>query len=166
MLGEKLGTKIVGLLQCGGHPSSWVHWRSRRGDVSKWKSYLQTGNSDTVILKPAGQPPAAPPLFAQAEAPSGPEPASSRPEQRGAGQAPRARHLAARGAPGGRLIPLQPGSLHFQGRESNNERIGAAARVPFSLVPSPACPTPLWPGIAAPGPATPLPCALPGRGAE
>lgn len=83
-------------------------------------------------LETSGATPRGPSFVCPGGGSLGPERLSSRPGQRGASQAPRARHLTARGAPGGRLIPLQLGSLHFQGPESNNKPIGAAAPAPLS----------------------------------
>lgn len=149
MLGEKLGTKILGLLRCRRHASYWVHWSSRRADTSKRKSYLQTGNSGTVIFKPAGQPPR-PLLCLPRQWPVGPEPASGRPGRRGASRAPRARPPAARDAPGGLLIAAPAGSLHFQGPGSNNKAIGAPARAPLPRG-APRLPNTPRPGVPAPG---------------
>lgn len=81
-------------------------------------------------LNQRDKPPAAPPLSAQAQARSSPGASSTTPSaaaQQGANRAPRARQLAARGAPGGQSMQLQTGSLHFQGRGSNNKPSGAAS---------------------------------------
>lgn len=58
-------------------------------------------------------------------------PPRARPRSEGRTGRLRARHLAARGAPGGQRIQLPARSLHFQGRGSNNKPSGAAAWAPL-----------------------------------
>lgn len=131
-----MGTQFLGLLGLQTPPNMLgllEEWE-RKGVKNGKVTCRLFGNSATVTFKPAGQTPPRPLLcLPRHRLAPGPEPAAttaSAPAQRGANRVPRARHLAARGAPGGQRIQLQAGSVHFQGRGSNNKPSGEAAWAP------------------------------------
>lgn len=86
-------------------------------------------------LKQQGNPPRGPSFVCPgggSVGPLSPRPAApDAPGQLGVSRAPRAQHLAGAAHGVGSASRLQAGSLHFQGRGSNNKPSGAAARAPL-----------------------------------
>lgn len=173
MLGEGvMRIKILGLLGYRRHPTYWVHWSSRSGAErrQKWKSYLQAV-WETVPRSPFNQRRNTPPhpprplLCLSRQRLRGGQGCEGRAGRPGLGIWPRAAQPVGSAS-------LQAGSLHFQGRGSNNKPSGAAAqaRLPGGAPRIPCTPG-HW-GLLARGPCHaptphpgPVPCtARGGRG--